>query len=112
MVEIMIAIAAAMKADVCEIYTDVKGIYTADPGICANARKINRISYVVNTIGRFARTGIGLITIPHRIRRRDVVQTSNHSSYDIVNVGKVPTVVAIVENVNGFASKNVFGELK
>ncbi len=40
-----IAIAAAMKADVCEIYTDVEGIYTADPGICANARKIKRISY-------------------------------------------------------------------
>ncbi len=40
-----VAIAAALKADVCEIYTDVDGIYTADPGICSDARKISRISY-------------------------------------------------------------------
>jgi aspartate kinase len=40
-----VAIAAALKADVCEIYTDVDGIYTADPNICPRARKINEISY-------------------------------------------------------------------
>jgi aspartate kinase len=40
-----VAIAAALKADICEIYTDVDGIYTADPGICERAKKIDRISY-------------------------------------------------------------------
>ncbi|CAB1063358.1 Aspartokinase (EC [Olavius sp. associated proteobacterium Delta 1] len=40
-----VAIAAALKADVCEIYTDVDGIYTADPNICDKARKLNAISY-------------------------------------------------------------------
>jgi aspartate kinase len=40
-----VAIAAALKADACEIYTDVDGVYTTDPNICANARKIGRISY-------------------------------------------------------------------
>jgi len=40
-----VAIAAALKADICEIYTDVDGIYTADPGICEKAKKISRISY-------------------------------------------------------------------
>lgn len=40
-----VAIAAALSADVCEIYTDVDGIYTADPNICPRARKINVISY-------------------------------------------------------------------
>ena len=40
-----VAIAAVLKADVCEIYTDVDGIYTADPNICGKARKIERISY-------------------------------------------------------------------
>ena len=40
-----VAIAAAIKADVCEIYTDVDGIYTADPNICAKARKLSMISY-------------------------------------------------------------------
>ncbi len=40
-----VAIAAALEADVCEIYTDVDGIYTADPNICSKARKIKVISY-------------------------------------------------------------------
>jgi len=40
-----VAIAAALKADVCEIYTDVDGVYTTDPNICKEARKIERISY-------------------------------------------------------------------
>ncbi len=40
-----VAIAAALKADVCEIYTDVDGIYTADPNICPKARKLSTITY-------------------------------------------------------------------
>ncbi len=40
-----VAIASAIKADVCEIYTDVDGVYTTDPRICNKAKKINRISY-------------------------------------------------------------------
>ncbi len=40
-----VAIAAALNADVCEIYTDVDGIYTADPNICPRARKIKAVSY-------------------------------------------------------------------
>ena len=40
-----VALAAALKADSCEIYTDVEGIYTTDPNIVPDARKIPRISY-------------------------------------------------------------------
>jgi len=40
-----VAIAAAIGADACEIYTDVDGVYTTDPNICPSARKIPRISY-------------------------------------------------------------------
>jgi aspartate kinase len=40
-----VAVAAAMKADVCEIYTDVDGVYTTDPRMVAEARKIEKISY-------------------------------------------------------------------
>jgi len=40
-----VAIAAALKADVCEIYTDVDGVYTADPNVCKKARKLDKISY-------------------------------------------------------------------
>jgi len=40
-----VAIASSLKADVCEIFTDVDGVYTTDPRICSTARKINKISY-------------------------------------------------------------------
>lgn len=40
-----VALAAAIKADLCEIYTDVDGVYTTDPNICTDAKKIDEISY-------------------------------------------------------------------
>ena len=40
-----VAIAAAMKADKCEIYTDVDGVYTTDPRIVPNAHKLDEITY-------------------------------------------------------------------
>lgn len=40
-----IALAAALKADVCEIYTDVEGVYTTDPRVVSEARKLEEISY-------------------------------------------------------------------
>jgi aspartate kinase len=40
-----VALAATLGADVCEIYTDVDGVYTADPNIVPDARKLSRVSY-------------------------------------------------------------------
>lgn len=40
-----VAIAAALKADVCDIYTDVDGVYTTDPRVYSKARKLKKISY-------------------------------------------------------------------
>lgn len=40
-----VALAAALRADVCEIYTDVEGVYTTDPNICPEARKLSCITY-------------------------------------------------------------------
>jgi len=40
-----VAVAAALKADLCEIYTDVDGVYTTDPRIYSKARKLDKISY-------------------------------------------------------------------
>ena len=40
-----VALAAALKADECEIYTDVDGVYTADPNVVADARKLDTVSY-------------------------------------------------------------------
>ena len=40
-----VAIAAAIKADACEIYTDVDGVFTTDPNVCPSARKLEKVSY-------------------------------------------------------------------
>ena len=40
-----VALAAFLNAEACEIYTDVEGVFTTDPGICQDAKKLSRISY-------------------------------------------------------------------
>jgi aspartate kinase len=40
-----VALAAVLNAEVCEIYTDVEGVFSTDPNLCARARKLSRISY-------------------------------------------------------------------
>jgi len=40
-----VALAAALNADQCDIYTDVDGVYTTDPNVCNRARRIDKISY-------------------------------------------------------------------
>ena len=40
-----VALAAALEADICEIYTDVDGVYTADPRIVPNAKKLDTVTY-------------------------------------------------------------------
>jgi aspartate kinase len=40
-----VAVAAVLNAEVCEVYTDVEGVFTTDPSICPTAKKLDRISY-------------------------------------------------------------------
>jgi aspartate kinase len=40
-----VALAAALSADACDIYTDVDGVYTTDPNVCSKARRLDKISY-------------------------------------------------------------------
>jgi len=54
-----VALAAVLKADTCEIYTDVNGIYTADPRIAPKARKLEKISY--DEILELASLGAGVM---------------------------------------------------
>lgn len=54
-----VALAAALKADSCEIYTDVDGVYTTDPNKVPNAKKISRISY--EEMLELARLGAGVL---------------------------------------------------
>ena len=54
-----VALAAALKADVCEVYTDVDGVYTSDPRIVPDARKLDRISF--EEMLELASTGAGVM---------------------------------------------------
>lgn len=40
-----VAVAAALKSDICEIYSDVDGVFSADPRVCPDAKKIKRLTY-------------------------------------------------------------------
>lgn len=54
-----VAVAAALKADTCEIYTDVDGVYTADPKIVNSAKKLEHISY--DEMLEFSNLGAGVL---------------------------------------------------
>ena len=56
-----VALAAALSADVCEIYTDVEGVYTADPRMVPNARKIRAITY--EEMLEMASSGAGVLML-------------------------------------------------
>jgi len=56
-----VAVAAGIGADVCEIYTDVEGVFTADPRIVPDARKIDRISY--EEMLELAASGAGVLNL-------------------------------------------------
>jgi aspartate kinase len=54
-----VALAAALEADVCEIYTDVDGIFTADPGLVPDARKLDEITF--DEMYEYATAGAGVL---------------------------------------------------
>ena len=54
-----VALASSLKADSCEIYTDVDGVYTADPRIVNNAIKLEKISY--DEMLEFSNLGAGVL---------------------------------------------------
>ena len=56
-----VALAAALGAEVCEIYTDVPGVYTADPRIVPNARKLNAVTY--EEMLEMAASGAGVLAL-------------------------------------------------
>ena len=70
------ALAAALKADRCDIFTDVDGVYTTDPRIVAKARKLDKISYeamfsgVVGKLDQFSRYASALNARENRAAHR------------------------------------------
>jgi len=65
-----VAVAAALHADVCEIYTDVSGVYTADPRIVSDARKLETVSF--EEMLEMAASGAGVLQL------RSVEYARNH----------------------------------
>jgi aspartate kinase len=65
-----VAVAAALGAEVCEIYTDVSGVFTADPRIVPNARKLNTVSF--EEMLEMAASGAGVLQL------RSVEYARNH----------------------------------
>jgi aspartate kinase len=65
-----VAVAAALRADVCEIYTDVAGVYSADPRIVPNARKLATVSF--QEMLEMAASGAGVLQL------RSVEYARNH----------------------------------
>src|SRR5437899_1406640 len=74
-----VALAAALKADVCEIYTDVDGVYTADPNIVPDARKLPRSDY--------GRAVGALQDIGRKVGAQGVVHDERVAKVSIVGVG-------------------------
>ena len=84
-----VAVAAAIKADVCKIYTDVDGVYTADPRIVPSAKKINTISYdemfALSSYGAQVLNDRSISTAKkHGVEIEVLSSTSNHSKGTIV----------------------------
>ncbi len=76
-----VAVAAALDADVCEIYTDVSGVFTADPRIVADARKLERVSF--EEVLEMAASGAGVLQLRSlEYARNHGVRIHCRSSFD------------------------------
>jgi aspartate kinase len=85
-----VAIAAAIKADICDIYTDVEGVYTTDPRITDKARKLNKVSYeemleMAYSGSKVLQTRSVAMAMAHNVRVRVLSTFSNNSGTILVN---------------------------
>lgn len=90
-----VAIAAALKAERCDIYTDVEGIYTADPRVVPNAKKLDIVSY--EEMLELARVGANVLH-PRSVEtaKQFQVPVRVRSSFKLDNLG---TLIIGVENM-------------
>jgi aspartate kinase len=94
-----VALAAARKADVCEIYTDVDGVFSADPRIVPSARKLDRISY--DEMLEMAASGAKVLVLRCvEYARRYEVPVHVRSSFS-THTGTLVTNEALVTNEEG-----------
>ena len=101
-----VALAAALKADLCEIYTDVDGVYTADPRIVKDARKLEEVSY--DEMLELASLGANVLhNRSVEMAKKYNVNMSVRSSFSKANGTKVMEVVKMEKMlVKGVARDN------
>lgn len=93
-----VAIAAALQADECEIFTDVDGVYTTDPRICEKARKLERISF--DEMLELASLGAKVLQIRSvEFAKRYQVPVHVRSSFDHSTGTRVVREDDVMENV-------------
>jgi aspartate kinase len=92
-----VAMAAALGANVCEIYTDVEGVFTADPRLEASARKLDRISY--EEMLELSASGAKVLQLRsveyarrHGVRLRVLPALSDGEGTWVVEQGEIPTL--------------------
>lgn len=97
------ALAAALKADECEIYTDVDGVYTTDPRIVPDARKVTRISY--DEMLEMASLGAGVMHSRsiEFAKKFDVALRVRHSQNNNEGTLIASTGESLVRSVTGMA---------
>jgi len=89
-----VALAAALDADRCDIYTDVEGIYTADPRIVAKARKLDKITYeemleMASVGAKVLQTRAVEMAMKHAVRLQVLSSFSNKSGTLVVDEDEV-----------------------
>ncbi|OHC74091.1 MAG: aspartate kinase [Rhodospirillales bacterium RIFCSPLOWO2_12_FULL_58_28] len=89
-----VAIAAALGADRCDIYTDVDGIYTSDPRIVAKARKLNKITYeemleMASLGAKVLQTRSVEMAMKHRVRTQVLSSFSDEPGTLVVNEDEI-----------------------
>jgi aspartate kinase len=85
-----VAIAAALKAKRCDIYTDVEGVYTTDPRITQKARKLDKVAYeemleMANSGSKVLQTRSVAMAMTHNVRVRVLSTFSQNSGTILVN---------------------------
>ena len=96
-----VAIAVALKADVCDIYTDVDGVYTTDPRIVPKARRLAKVSYeemleMASSGSKVLQTRSVELAMVHKVRTRvlsSFVAPGDMCAFDINRLEDIGTIV-------------------
>ncbi|MEO1207131.1 MAG: aspartate kinase [Pseudomonadota bacterium] len=98
-----VAVAIALKADICDIYTDVDGVYTTDPRIVPEARRMARVSYeemleMASLGSKVLQTRSVELAMIHQMRLRVLSSFADPASIDAIGDGPLQNIGTIVSS--------------